>query len=170
MELRNPRREVIRKLNPVDYWAKFHADWRANPNVISVVRYEKLLEDQSAVVREVKHALGYRDGRRAPVEIQLDLDRHSPVGRNIPSGYQRKTTGNWRRIFSAEDTAYFEERAGDTLRASATSTTRSSRCAPLRRRARRRPSPRRRDRRGAPRPRSARWRGRTSDGRPPSSG
>lgn len=117
MELRNPRREVIAKLNPVDYWAKFHADWLANPNVISVVRYEALLEDQSAVIREVMRAFGYRDGEREPIEIQLDFDRHSPVGQNIPSGYQRKTTGNWRRIFSAEDAAFFEERAGATLRA-----------------------------------------------------
>lgn len=116
MELRNPRREVIRKMNPVDYWAKFHADWLANEHVVDVVRYERLLEDQSAVITEVKHALGYRD-QRPPIEIQLDFDRHSPVGRNIPSGYQRKTTGNWRRIFTDEDAAYFEERAGDTLRA-----------------------------------------------------
>jgi len=117
MELRNPRREVIAKLNPVDYWAKFHADWVANPNVIAVVRYERLLEDQRAVILDVMRACGYHAGEREPVEIQLDFDRHSPVGQNIPSGYQRKTTGNWRRIFSAEDAAYFEERAGDTLRA-----------------------------------------------------
>jgi hypothetical protein len=117
MELRNPRREVIAKLNPVDYWAKFHTDWLANPNVVSVVRYERLLEDQRAVIREVQRSFGYRDGEREPIEIQLDFDRHSPVGQNIPSGYQRKTTGNWRRIFSAEDAAFFEERAGSTLRA-----------------------------------------------------
>lgn len=117
MELRNPRREVIRKMNPVDYWAKFHTDWRANPNIVCVVRYERLLEDQSTVIREVQHALGYRDGGRDPVEIQLDFDRHSPTGRNIPTGYQRKTTGNWRRIFSDADAAYFDERAGGVLRA-----------------------------------------------------
>ena len=117
MELRNPRREVIAKLNPVDYWAKFHTDWLANPNVVSVVRYERLLEDQRAVIREVQRSFGYPDGEREPIEIQLDFDRHSPVGQNIPSGYQRKTTGNWRRIFSAEDAAFFAERAGSTLRA-----------------------------------------------------
>jgi hypothetical protein len=117
MELRNPRREVIRKMNPVDYWAKFHTDWLANPNVVCVVRYERLLEDQRAVIREVQRVFGYREGRREPIEIQLDFDRHSPTGQNIPSGYQRKTTGNWRRIFSDEDAAYFDERAGSTLRA-----------------------------------------------------
>jgi len=117
MELRNPRREVIRKMNPVDYWAKFHADWQANPNIVCLVHYERLLEDQAAVIHEVRRALGYREPGRAPIEIQLDFDRHSPIGRNILSGYQRKTTGNWRRIFSAEDAAYFEERAGGTLRA-----------------------------------------------------
>ena len=31
---------------------------------------------------------------------QLDFDKHSPVGRNVPTAYQRKTTGNWRRLFT----------------------------------------------------------------------
>lgn len=116
MELRDPRRRVIRKLNPVDYWAKFHTDWLANPNVVHLVRYEQLLDDQATAIRDVMRALGYREDRIRPVEIQLDFDRHSPVGSNIPSGYQRKTTGNWRRLFTAEDTEYFHERAGDVLR------------------------------------------------------
>jgi hypothetical protein len=117
MELRNARREVIAKLTPVDYWAKYNSDWLANPNVVRVVRYERLLEDQQAVIREVQGTLGYADDELAPVEIQLDFDRHSPVGRNIPSGYKRKTTGNWRRIFSEEDIDLFERRAGATLAA-----------------------------------------------------
>lgn len=116
MELRDPRREVLRKMNPVDYWAKFHTDWLANPNVVHIVRYERLLDDQSSEIRDVMRVLGYRDDEIRPVEIQLDFDKHSPVGSNLPKGYQRKTTGNWRRLFSAEDTAYFEERAGDVLR------------------------------------------------------
>lgn len=115
MELRGPRREVLRKMNPVDYWVKFHTDWLANPHVIHVVRYEDLLDDQPTAIRGVLRALGYRDGEIEPTEIQLDFDRHSPVGSNIPSGYQRKTTGNWRRLFDADDLAYFEERAGATL-------------------------------------------------------
>jgi hypothetical protein len=117
MELRNPKREVIAKMNPVDYWAKFHADWLANENVISIVRYERLITDQRAVIRDVQRSFGYAESEFEPVEIQLDFDRHSPVGQNIPSGYQRKTTGNWRRIFGDDDLAYFIERAGATLRA-----------------------------------------------------
>jgi hypothetical protein len=117
MAVRGPRREILARMNPVDYWAKFHVDWLANPNVVSIVRYERLLEDQCFVIREVQRSLGYRDGEREPVEIQLDFDRHSPVGQNILSGYQRKTTGNWRRIFSPDDVAFFEQRAGAALRA-----------------------------------------------------
>jgi hypothetical protein len=117
MELKNPRNEVIRKMNPVDYWAKYHTDWLANPHIVHVVRYERLLEDQVAVIRETMRALGYRDDEIRPVEVDLDFDQHSPVGSNIPKEYQRKTTGNWRRLFTAEDTAYFEERAGHALRA-----------------------------------------------------
>lgn len=116
MELRDPKRSVIRKMNPVDYWAKFHTDWLANPNVVHVVRYERLLDDQAAVIRETMRALGYREDEIRPVEIDLDFDKHSPVGKNLPQGYQRKTTGNWRRLFSGEDIAYFEERAGHVLR------------------------------------------------------
>lgn len=117
MELKNPRHEVIRRMNPVDYWAKFHTDWLANPNIVHLVRYERLLEDQPEEIRGVMRALGYRESEIRPVEVRLDFDQHSPVGSNIPQGYQRKTTGNWRRLFSAEDTAYFEERAGHVLRA-----------------------------------------------------
>lgn len=116
MELRDPKREVIRKMNPVDYWAKFHTDWLDNPNIVHVVRYERLLEDQATVIRETMRALGYRESEIRPVEIDLDFDKHSPVGKNLPTGYQRKTTGNWRRLFTTEDIAYFEERAGDVLR------------------------------------------------------
>jgi len=116
MELRNSSGEVIEKLNPVDYWSKFNGDWLANPNIASVIRYERLLEDQLGVVREVLRAFGYDDGEVEPVEVQLDFDRHSPVGRNIPSGYHRKTRGNWRRLFSAADEAWFEAGAGATLR------------------------------------------------------
>ncbi len=117
MELRNARNEVIARLNPIDYWAKYNADWLENPNIVSVVHYERLLEDQSGVIRDVKRKLGYAEDELAPVEIQLDFDRHSPVGRNIPSGYRRKTSGNWRRIFTPEDTELFARRAGATLRA-----------------------------------------------------
>jgi hypothetical protein len=117
MELLDSRRRVITHLNPVDYWAKYNSDWLANPNIISVVHYERLLDDQRGVIRDVLHAFGYHDDEVDPVEVQLDFDRHSPVGRNIPSGYQRKTTGNWRRIFGPEDEAWFEARAGATLRA-----------------------------------------------------
>lgn len=116
MELRGPKREVLRKLNPVDYWAKFHTDWLDNPNVVHVVRYERLLQDQGTVIRETMRALGYREDEIHPVEIDLDFDKHSPVGKNLPTGYRRKTTGNWRRLFAPEDIAYFEERAGDVLR------------------------------------------------------
>jgi hypothetical protein len=116
MELKGPNREILRKMNPVDYWAKFHTDWLANPNVVHIVRYERLLEDQSGEIRDVMHALGYRDDEIRPVEVQLDFDKHSPVGRNVPKAYQRKTTGNWRRLFTPEDSAYFEERAGHVLR------------------------------------------------------
>ncbi|HEY8517441.1 MAG TPA: sulfotransferase domain-containing protein [Candidatus Binatia bacterium] len=117
MELRNARREVIRRMNPVDYWAKFNADWLASPHIVSIVHYERLLENQRGVICDVLRAFGYAEDEIDPVEVQLDFDRHSPVGRNIPSGYRRMTTGNWRRIFTPDDETWFEARAGATLRA-----------------------------------------------------
>lgn len=117
MDVRDARGAVIRKMSPVDYWAKFNADWLASPHIVSVVRYERLLEDQRRVVREVRESLGYPANTPDPVEIHLDFDKHSPVGRNLLDGYERKTTGNWRRIFADDDVEHFERRAGATLRA-----------------------------------------------------
>ncbi len=115
--VRGPKYEVIARMTPVDYWVKFNTDWLANPNIMTVVRYEDLLSDQVSQIRKVQQALGYAAGTRAPIPINLDFDRHGPKGNNLPPGYQRRTEGNWRRIFSDEDLRFFVERAGDCLRA-----------------------------------------------------
>ena len=117
MRVRNYRGEVLCLRNPVDYWTRFNADWLAHPHVVRVVRYEDLLADQEREIREVRRALGYDPDERPIVPVDVDFDKHSPVGANLLSGYKRQTTGNWRRIFTPDDVAHFEAIAGDTLRA-----------------------------------------------------
>ena len=117
MRVRNYRGEVLRLRNPVDYWARFNNDWLANPNVVRVVRYEDLLVDQAHEIREVRRALGYAPDERPVQLVDVDFDKHSPVGANLLAGYQRQTTGNWRRVFTAEDVDYFEQIGGSALRA-----------------------------------------------------
>src|SRR5262249_23725590 len=103
--------------NPVEYWARFNLDWLANPNVVRVVRYEDLLEDQAREIRLVRQALGYDPDERPIAPVDVDFDKHSPVGANLLSGYRRQTSGNWQRVFSPDDVAYFEEVGGEALRA-----------------------------------------------------
>ncbi|HZR84404.1 MAG TPA: sulfotransferase domain-containing protein [Candidatus Binatia bacterium] len=116
MRVRNWRGDVLEHRRPADFWSRFNADWLAHPDVVCVVRYEDLLADQAAEVRRVWRALGYPEENRAPVEIDLDFDKHSPAGANLLPGYRRRTTGNWRNVFSPEDLALFEASAGETMR------------------------------------------------------
>lgn len=116
MRVRNWKGELLRLRNPADYWSRFNADWLDHPDVVCVVRYEDLLADQAAVVRRVKQALGYGEDGRQPVELDLDFDKHSPVGGNVPAGYRRRTAGSWERVFDAADLDFFERFAGATMR------------------------------------------------------
>jgi hypothetical protein len=117
MRVRNFRGEVLHLRNPVEYWARFNLDWLANPNVVRVVRYEDLLVDQVREIRLVRQALGYDPDERPVDPVDVDFDKHSPVGANLLSGYQRQTSGNWQRVFSPDDVAYFEAIGGEALRA-----------------------------------------------------
>jgi len=116
MRVRNWKGEVLELRTPADYWSRFNADWLENPHVASVVRYEDLLADQAAEIRRVWRDLGYDAHLREPVEIALDFDKHSPVGANILPGFQRRTAGSWRKVFTAEDLELFESLAGETMR------------------------------------------------------
>ncbi len=114
MRVRNYKGEVLLQRNPADYWSRFNAGWLDHPDVVAVVRYEDLLADQAAVIRRVKHSLGYDDAR-PPTSIDLDFDKHSASGTNIPAGFRRRTSGAWQSFFGPEDLELFERHAGATL-------------------------------------------------------
>lgn len=116
MRVRNWKGEVLRLRTPADYWSRFNADWLDSPHVASIVRYEDLLTAQEGEIRRIWRDLGYDERLRAPVEIALDFDKHSPVGANILPGFQRRSSGSWRKIFTPEDVELFESLAGDTMR------------------------------------------------------
>ncbi|MEY4947822.1 MAG: hypothetical protein RL698_33 [Pseudomonadota bacterium] len=116
MRVRNWKGEVIALRNPADFWSRYNGDWLDDPNVVCVVRYEDLLADQAAEIARIEAALGYPAARRTPVPVELDFDKHSPVGTNLLPGYQRRSRGNWRTVFDADDLAWFERFAGATMR------------------------------------------------------
>jgi hypothetical protein len=116
MRVRDWRGNVLALRNPADFWSRFNADWLDHPDVVCVVRYEDLLADQVGEIRRVRTALGYDPDERPPVEVALDFDKHSPVGRNLLPGYRRRTAGNWESVFTPEDLATFESFAGETMR------------------------------------------------------
>ena len=116
MRVRNWKGDVLRLRNPADFWSRFNADWLDHGSIVAVVRYEDLLADQVGVIRRVRESLGYPEPVREPVRVELDFDKHSPQGANIPTGFQRRTSGSWQKVFSDDDRDYFERYAGDTMR------------------------------------------------------
>ena len=170
-----PRREVIAKMNPVDYWAKFHADWAGQPNVVSVVHYRAPARGPERGDPRGAAQLRLPRGRARAIEIQLDF-RPPLAGR--PEHPERLPAQDHRQL-----AAHLQRRGRGLLRGArahlralgyvdtTTATVRTRQPRPrLSRRARRRRSPRRRSRRGVCGPRSTRSRARTSGAPSPSSG
>ncbi|MBU6283212.1 sulfotransferase domain-containing protein [bacterium] len=116
MRVRDWRGNVVEERNPADFWSRFNRDWLDHADVVATVRYEDLLEEQAREIERVRLALGYAPVSRPPAIVDLDFDKHSPVGSNILPGYRRRSVGNWRKSFDADDLAWFERHAGETMR------------------------------------------------------
>jgi len=102
-------------------WPRHVADWMDRPGVL-VVKYEDLLADTPGAMRRVARHLNVRISTGALADL---VGRHGfeatsgrAPGVESPTSHQRKgVAGDWRRLFTSEAAATFDDFAGDALRA-----------------------------------------------------
>ena len=112
-EVLNRKKEVIIKLNPVEYWVKYYEDWLAEHTQKLLVKYEDLIEEQDWEIRRIRAFYGY--DRTKPVET-LDNTKSYSFEYKPTDIYTPRTPGNWKKVFDDEDNEYVWKIAGKLMR------------------------------------------------------
>ena len=111
-EILNRKKEVILKLNPVEYWVKYYEDWLAESTPKITVKYEDLHDNQDWEVRRIRNFYGY--DRTKPV-ITLDNAVSYSYEYKETDIYVPRRPGNWKAAFDYNDNEYIWSIAGETM-------------------------------------------------------
>jgi len=111
-EVLNKKKEVINRLNPVQYWKKYNQDWLDDKTITKlIIRYEDLHHDQANQMQLIRKFYGLPEK-----EIMVIDNKKSCSYEYKPTNiYTPRTPGNWKKIFEDEDNDYFWEIAGETM-------------------------------------------------------
>ena len=92
-----------KRLTPLQYEVTQRA--ATEPPFVSLVVpcYQEVRHIAACLACAERGAVGETDTDREPVELDMDFDKHSPVGANVPTGYRRRTSGSWEKVFRPED-------------------------------------------------------------------
>jgi len=112
-EVLNRNKEVILKLNPVEYWVKYYTDWLAEKTPKIMVRYEDLHNNQEFEIKRIRSFYGFDPDKRVEA---LDRTKSYSFEYKPTDTYTPRTPGNWKKVFDHEDNEYVWKMAGKLMR------------------------------------------------------
>lgn len=111
-EVLNRKKEVLFKLNPVEYWVYYYSKWLEESTPKINVRYEDLHECQELMIRAIR--MFYDFDHLKEVEV-LDRSRSYSFEYKETDTYTPRTPGNWKKVFDHEDNEYVWKIAGKLM-------------------------------------------------------
>lgn len=111
-EVLNRKKEVLFKLNPVEYWVYYYSKWLEESTPKITIRYEDLHECQELMIRAIR--MFYDFDHLKEVEV-LDRSRSYSFEYKETDTYTPRTPGNWKKVFDHEDNEYVWKIAGELM-------------------------------------------------------